>query len=178
MTGRLRFPSRAKLKRPAAVSNLQKQHSADAICDIAERAKHSKDDARDVALRANEILNVVADAVPDVTAISPSMKESIKRFAVLLNKIHRRLKSIALASGVSRAASTLRVEVQSTKIGVQQTQLIAQQTQLVAQQTHFSVQQTQLSVQQAHLSEQQVQTHLEVGKIVADSRLTVFLASP
>ncbi|KAJ7439646.1 hypothetical protein FB451DRAFT_1377819 [Mycena latifolia] len=147
MAGRLRFPSRAKLKLPSAVSRPQPKlpptvskpkpprkdsalpdvlqtsllalkQSADAfpplksavggviaICDIAARAKHSKDDARDIAVRANDILNVVADAVPDITAISPPMKESIKRFTTLIDKIRRRLKSIALASA-SRVSST------------------------------------------------------------------------
>ncbi|KAJ7811741.1 hypothetical protein B0H14DRAFT_3479477 [Mycena olivaceomarginata] len=36
-----------------------------ALCDIAQRAKHSKSDARAVTFRTKEIMDLVADAVPD-----------------------------------------------------------------------------------------------------------------
>ncbi|KAJ7055327.1 hypothetical protein C8F01DRAFT_1160198 [Mycena amicta] len=210
MVGRFPFPSRARLKPSGALPDIlwtsltALQQSSDAfpplksavggvvaLCTIAERAKHSKSDARDIALRTKEFLDVVAEAVPDPTAISPSMLKSIERFTVLLTEIRHRLEPIVRASSVSRivrlnrnertlagikaqlddayrdlvAASALRVEVQQTKIALQQ--------------THISIQQTQLSAQQT-------QMQLDLGKIAATtvthvllySKLSVFLASP
>ncbi|KAJ7467992.1 hypothetical protein FB451DRAFT_1481264 [Mycena latifolia] len=237
MVGRLRFPSRSKLKLPSAVSRPQpkllhtvsklKPHednplpdalwtcllalkeSSDAfpplksavggviaICDIAERAKHSKDEARDIAVRANEILNVVADAVPDVTAISPLMRESSKRFATsislirlynLIDKIRRRLKSIALASGVSRVlhlnSNERTLQIIKTELDDAYHDLVAsfpcgiiaastlrvevQSIKIGVQQGKLVALQTQISTQQMHLSEQQANTHRDVGKVVA-----------
>ncbi|KAJ7215924.1 hypothetical protein GGX14DRAFT_606888 [Mycena pura] len=118
------------------------------VWEIADRAKNSKANAREIAMRTKEIVDVVADAVPDPSAISPPMLQSIERFTVLLDEIRCRLEAIALTSTVSRlvhlnsderalqrikaqlddayrdlvAASALRVEVQSTKISVQQAQ--------------------------------------------------------
>jgi hypothetical protein len=45
-----------------------------------QRAKNSKSDARDIAHRTQEILDVVVDAVPDPTVISAPMLQSIERF--------------------------------------------------------------------------------------------------
>ncbi|KAJ7439642.1 hypothetical protein FB451DRAFT_1415578 [Mycena latifolia] len=188
MTG-LRFPSWAKLKPSAVVSTrkprphednplpdvlraslLALKDSADAFpplkSAVGGRAKHSKDDTRDVALRANEILNVVADAVPDVTAISPSMKESIKRFAVLLD--HHRLKSIALASGVSRVLRLHSNEWTLQKIKAQLDDAYRYRTFLWYRwEPMLTFRQAQLAVQQTQLSTQQVQTQRDVGKLLA-----------
>ncbi|KAJ7055363.1 hypothetical protein C8F01DRAFT_1234776 [Mycena amicta] len=209
MAGRFPFPSRARLKPSGTLPDIlwtsltALKESSDAfpplksavggvvaLCNIAERAKHSKSDARDIAFRTKEVLDLVAEAVPDPTVISPPMLKSIQRFTVLLEEIRRRLEPIVRASSVSRivrlnrnertlagikaqlddayrdfvAASALRVEVQQTKI--------------VLQQTHISIQQTQLSAQQT-------QTQLDLSKIATTtthvllySKLSVFLASP
>ncbi|KAJ7918530.1 hypothetical protein B0H13DRAFT_288101 [Mycena leptocephala] len=224
MAGRARlgFP-RAKLKFGPARSNLRStlpdvlwtslralNESSDAfpvlksavgavvsICDIAQRAKHSKSDACGIALRTKEILDVVADAVPDPLAIPPLMLQSIMRFTNLLDEIRPRLEAIALTTVISRvlhlnrnerllqgikaqlddayrdlvAASTLRVEVQQTKIAVQQTKLSVQQTQLYVQQT-----QTQLDVGQIVQATECLAADL--SRLLFYSRFTVFLASP
>ncbi|KAJ7480296.1 hypothetical protein B0H11DRAFT_2025660 [Mycena galericulata] len=129
---RFPFPSRAKRKPPQShspsqprssgplpdalrTSLLALKESADAfpplksavagvlaVWEIAERAKHSKSDARGIALRTQEILNVVAEAVPDPSVIPASMLQSIERFTVLLDDIQRRMEAIALTGGVSR----------------------------------------------------------------------------
>ncbi|KAJ7918532.1 hypothetical protein B0H13DRAFT_2321279 [Mycena leptocephala] len=217
MAGRARlgFP-RAKLKFGPARSNLKSalpdvlwtslralNESSDAfpilksavgavvsICDIAQRAKHSKSDACDIALRTKEILDVVADAVPDPLAISPPMLQSIMRFTNLLDEIRPRLEAIALTTVILRVVYLNRNEHTLQDI---KAQLDDAYRDLVAASTlRVEVQQTQLSVQQTELSVQQAQTQLEVGKIVQAteplapdlsrllfySQFTVFLASP
>ncbi|KAJ7849793.1 hypothetical protein B0H14DRAFT_2764743 [Mycena olivaceomarginata] len=73
-----------------------------AVWEIAERAKHSKSAARDIALRTKDILDVIADVIPDGSIISPSMLIRIERFTLLLNEIRRSMEAITLSSGVSR----------------------------------------------------------------------------
>ncbi|KAF7369289.1 hypothetical protein MVEN_00256700 [Mycena venus] len=120
-----------------------------ALYDIAERAKHSRSDALAIALRTKEIMDVVADAVPDASKISPSMLFSIERFTVLLEEIRGSMEAITLTSKVSRvihlnrnerilqsikvrlddayrdflAASALRLEVGQEQLVMQQTQI-------------------------------------------------------
>ncbi|KAJ7918533.1 hypothetical protein B0H13DRAFT_2657374 [Mycena leptocephala] len=212
---RLGFP-RAKLKFGPARSNLKSalpdvlwtslralNESSDAfpvlksavgavvsICDIAQRAKHSKSDACDIALRTKEILDVVANAVPDPLAISPPMLQSIMRFTNLLDEIRPRLEAIALTSVILRVVHLNRNE--HTLQGIK-AQLDDAYRDLVAASTlRVEVQQTQLSVQQTELFVQQAQTQLDVGKIAEAteplapdlsrllfySQFTVFLASP
>jgi len=156
-----------------------------ALWDIAERAKHSKTDARDIALRTKTILDVIADAVPDGSAISPPMLQSIERFTVLLHDIRRLMVAMSLTNGVSRimhlnrnesallgirteleeayrdflAASALRVEVQQVKIASQQAEFAVQQAKLEVQQMQFVIRQKQLLSQHAHI-------HIAVGKAV------------
>ncbi|KAJ7206175.1 hypothetical protein C8J57DRAFT_1534717 [Mycena rebaudengoi] len=53
-----------------------------ALWDIAElasaqRAKHSRTDARDIALRTKDIVDLIADVVPDPSEIPPPMLLSI-----------------------------------------------------------------------------------------------------
>ncbi|KAJ7936015.1 hypothetical protein B0H13DRAFT_2304088 [Mycena leptocephala] len=114
------------------------------VWDIVERAKHSKADARAIALRTKEILDVIADVVPDGSAIPPPMLQSIGRFTLLLDDIKFQMEAIVLTGGVSRivrlnsnerslqgikarlddayrdflAASALRLEVHQCELGV------------------------------------------------------------
>ncbi|KAJ6554259.1 hypothetical protein B0H19DRAFT_144040 [Mycena capillaripes] len=81
-----------------------------AVWDIAERAKHCKSDARDIALRTKAILFIIADAVPDGSFISQPMLLSIQRFTVLLNDIHGSIEAIALTRGVSHVVRFKRNE--------------------------------------------------------------------
>ncbi|KAF7375846.1 hypothetical protein MSAN_00474700 [Mycena sanguinolenta] len=125
---RFRFPSRARLKPKLLRSGsgtrsdilktslLALKESADvfpplktavggviALWDIAERATHSKAEGRSIAERTQEILDVLADAIPDASAIAPSMLESnIDRFTSLLDEIKSGLEQIEHAKTFSR----------------------------------------------------------------------------
>jgi hypothetical protein len=88
-------------------------------CPI-QRAKRSKADARNIALRTEAILKVVADAVPVGSEVPPPMVQSIERFTVsveilithrpmhtypcgrLLDGVWRRMEKMALTSRFSR----------------------------------------------------------------------------
>jgi len=138
-----------------------------ALWDIAERVKHSKSDACAVALRAKDILDVIAEAVPDGSTIPEPMLRRIERFTSLLHDIRRLLAEIEHSGLFSRVvrlnlnehalqgfkaqldeayrdfqfASMLRVEMQQAEIAAKQVQLVAQQ-QLLADglaQTHMAV---------------------------------------
>ncbi|KAJ7138945.1 hypothetical protein C8R46DRAFT_605174 [Mycena filopes] len=75
-----------------------------ALWEMAKRAKHSKADARGLALGAQEILDVLVDAVPDdPSTITPAMLFSIQRFIDVLDDSTRAVESIALAGSFSRA---------------------------------------------------------------------------
>ncbi|KAJ7853666.1 hypothetical protein B0H14DRAFT_2757965 [Mycena olivaceomarginata] len=154
-----------------------------ALWDIAERAKHSKSAAHDVALRTTKILHVIADAVPKPAEIPLPMLLSIKRFTVLLDKIKSPMEAISTGGGVSRiihlnrnermlrsiraeldeayrdfvAASALRVEVQQTVISAQQEDLAAQQTHFGVRQKRLEAQQNELLIHQTLLGAQQAQ---------------------
>ncbi|KAJ7782215.1 hypothetical protein DFH07DRAFT_789859 [Mycena maculata] len=168
-----------------------------AVCDIAERAKHSKSDACEIALRTKAILDAVADAVPDVLAIPPPMLQSIERFTVLLADIQCRIEVIALADGLSRLVHLNRNERVLRDIKAQlddayqdfltasALRLEVQQAQLTARQAHFAVKQTHIMIHQRQMA-------LDISKVAAAttaiapdvswtlfySRLVVFLASP
>ncbi|KAJ7814718.1 hypothetical protein B0H13DRAFT_1924639 [Mycena leptocephala] len=203
MAGRLRFPSRAKLKKlcPLALkptpkprkdstlsdvlrtSLLALKESSDAfpplksavggvvaLWEIAERAKHSKSGARDIAFRTKELLDLVADAVPDPSAISPPMLRSIEQFTVLLDEVRCRMDTVALTNGVSRVLNLTRNErtLQSIRAQLDDTYrdlVAASALRVEVQATQIAVQQTQLAVQQAQFSAQQAQTQLDVGKV-------------
>ncbi|KAJ7889110.1 hypothetical protein B0H14DRAFT_2692344 [Mycena olivaceomarginata] len=126
---RFSFPSRAKFK-ASSVSSKPKPRKGGALPDVMrtslyalkesadacpqlksavsgviavwEIADHSKAEARDIALRTEEIIDVVADAIPDPFAISPPMLQSIGRFAVLLDEIGRHLEAISGTNTVQR----------------------------------------------------------------------------
>ncbi|KAK7023229.1 hypothetical protein R3P38DRAFT_2628190 [Favolaschia claudopus] len=181
-------PSRARLKVPNALPDVlwtslsALKESSDAfpplksavagaiaICTIVERTKHSQSDARALALRIKDILDLLADAVPDGNEIPPAMMSSIAAFSTLLHEIEVYLAKIFSSSKMSRlihlnrnenvlmeykaqlndayrdflAASTLRLEIQQTELVIRQKQLVLQQEQLSKQQKHFSVQQLQ-----------------------------------
>ncbi|KAJ7087496.1 hypothetical protein C8R44DRAFT_991350 [Mycena epipterygia] len=168
-----------------------------ALLEIAERVKHSKSDARAIALRTKEILDVIADAVPDAFTIPPPMLESIKRFTLcfklfsplraaetddcprLLDEIRRRMETIALTGGLSRVMHLNRNErmLQDIKaqlddayrdlLAASALRIEMQQAHLMVQQAHLRVQQTQLTLQQTQLATQQAQTHTDIGKVSA-----------
>ncbi|KAJ7757199.1 hypothetical protein DFH07DRAFT_1060645 [Mycena maculata] len=120
-----------------------------ALCDIVERAKDSKSNACDIVVRTKEILDAIADAVPDATMISPPILKSIERFTLMLDDIKCRMEAITLTSGVVRivhlnrneralknikmqlddvyrdfrAAALLRVEVQQMQLVIEQVRM-------------------------------------------------------
>ncbi|KAG6909991.1 hypothetical protein DXG01_013991 [Tephrocybe rancida] len=61
------------------------------IWDTAERVKSSRTNAKALALRCHEILNVVADSVVDPSALSPEMNGSLAKFNELLDDIEATL---------------------------------------------------------------------------------------
>ncbi|KAJ7452696.1 hypothetical protein B0H11DRAFT_2072642 [Mycena galericulata] len=73
-----------------------------AVWDIAERAKRSKADARNIALRAEAILKVVVIALPVDSKVPPPMVQSIEHFTVLLDGIWHQMEKMALTSRFSR----------------------------------------------------------------------------
>jgi len=67
-----------------------------AIYDIAQRVSRSKRTAKDLADRTIQTLYILAENVPDATAISPDMLNNISRFEVVLNDLHAALERLAL----------------------------------------------------------------------------------
>ncbi|KAK7051991.1 hypothetical protein R3P38DRAFT_1632886 [Favolaschia claudopus] len=209
-------PSRARLKVPNALPDVlwtslsALRESSDAfpplksavggavaICTIVERTKHSQSDARALALRIKDILDVLADAVPDGNEIPPTMMSSIAAFSTLLHEIEVYLAKIFSSSKMSRlihlnrnenvlmeykaqlndayrdflAASTLRLEIQQAELTMRQKQLALQQEQLSQQQTHFSVQQLQSQSEIRGISS-------KTDGVLFYSRLTCFFGQP
>jgi len=158
-----------------------------ALWEIAERAKYSRTDALDIALRTKEILDVIADSVPDGAAIPPPMLQSIERFTVILDEIRCKMEAIALTGRLSRVTHLRRNErtVQGMKAQLDD----AYGDFLASSALRVEAQQTKIAVQQA---QQQTQTQFDIGKISAVtarlpsdlsvllfySRFAVFLASP
>ncbi|KAF7335475.1 hypothetical protein MVEN_02201000 [Mycena venus] len=87
-----------------------------AIWDVAERAKHAKSQAHDVAQRVQDILHVIADAVPDPSIISPPMLHSIQRFTQLLNPIRRDMEAMTRTGFLSRVFNLNRNECKLQEI--------------------------------------------------------------
>ncbi|KAJ7721287.1 hypothetical protein B0H16DRAFT_1738330 [Mycena metata] len=149
-----------------------------AVCEIAHRAKHSKAAARDIALRAKEILEVIADAVPDPSAIPPPMLHDIERFKFLLNDIRSQMEGMMLTSVLSRLVRLNRNEdaLQSIKarlddaywdfLAASGLRVEVQQGTITALQTHIVDQQKHLAEQQVQLAEQQAQTTIAVRMVV------------
>ncbi|KAJ7087507.1 hypothetical protein C8R44DRAFT_820226 [Mycena epipterygia] len=168
-----------------------------ALLDIAERAKHSKSSARAIALRTKEILDVIADAVPEASAIPPPMLQSIQRFTALLDDIRCRIEAIAVTGGVSRvirlnrnehalqdinaqlddayrdfvAASLLRGEVTHSSTQKAVSKICLETTHISTQLSHTQRAIAKSSAETSHLSTQ-------LSHAVFYSRLTVFLVHP
>ncbi|KAJ6527857.1 hypothetical protein DFH09DRAFT_1285611 [Mycena vulgaris] len=151
-----------------------------AVCEIAERAKHSKADARDIALRTKEILDVVADAVPDGSAIPPPMLRSIERFTVLLDDVRCRMDEITLTGRVSRLVHLNRNE--RTLQGVKAQLDDAYRDFVTASTLRLEVHQARLAVRQEEMHGKVVESsdasRLELERALFYSRLSVFLAGP
>ncbi|KAJ7713024.1 hypothetical protein B0H14DRAFT_3017351 [Mycena olivaceomarginata] len=161
-----------------------------AVTDIAQRAKHSKSDARDIALRTQAILDIIAAALPDPSVISDSMLQSIECFTRLLDEINTAIEPIALSGSVSRVVHLNRHErvVQDIKARLED----SYRDFMAACTLRVEAQQTELATQQACFADQLAKTHIDVGKLVVAtdaiapqlsgvlfySRLAVFLASP
>ncbi|KAJ7916874.1 hypothetical protein B0H13DRAFT_1996782, partial [Mycena leptocephala] len=136
-----------------------------AVWDVAQRAKHSKSDACEIALRTEKILNVIADAVPDGSAISPPLLHSIERFTVLLDSIRRSMEGIAFSGKLDRFVHLRRNEHALQTIKTQLDD--AYRDLLAASVLRGEVQQTQITYQQAQFGLQQTQVQLDLKKVAA-----------
>ncbi|KAJ7087464.1 hypothetical protein C8R44DRAFT_991335 [Mycena epipterygia] len=121
---------------------------------------------------AEEILDLIADAVPDASAIPLPLLKSIERFILLLNEIRCRMETIVLTGGVSRVMHLNRNErvLQDIKAQLDDAYrdfLAASALRLEVQQAHLTAQQAHLTIQQTQLAARQVQTHKDVGKVFA-----------
>ncbi|KAJ7611106.1 hypothetical protein DFH06DRAFT_1345792 [Mycena polygramma] len=158
-----------------------------AVWNIAERSKHCKSEARAIALRTQEILEVIADAVPDASLIPPPMLLSIERFTALLDDICGSIEPIALGRCLPNIVYLNRNErvLQDIKSRLDD----SYRDFMAASALRVEAQQMELALQQTQLLAQQLCTHMAVGE-VADtlspglstilyySKLSVFLASP
>ncbi|KAJ7705070.1 hypothetical protein B0H16DRAFT_1901943 [Mycena metata] len=155
-----------------------------ALWEITERAKYSRTDALDIALRTKEILDVIADSVPDGATIPPPMLKSIKAFTVILGEVRCNLEDIALTAWHSRVVHLRRNErtVQEMKAQLDD----VYRDFLMSSALRVEAQQAKIAVQQA---KQQTRTRLDIsaatGRLSSDlsvllfySRFAVFLASP
>ncbi|KAJ7816433.1 hypothetical protein B0H14DRAFT_2844829 [Mycena olivaceomarginata] len=152
-----------------------------AICDLAERAKHSKSEACAIALRTKEILDLVADAVPDGSRISPPMLLSIEKFSILLDKIRCSMEAITLTGRVSRIMHLNRNEraledIKSKLDDAYRDFLAASALRIEVQQAQLVLQQTQFAIQQTELAKQQIQIHREIKTVSAESARLLFYA--
>ncbi|KAJ7715892.1 hypothetical protein B0H16DRAFT_1614944 [Mycena metata] len=147
-----------------------------ALWDIVKRAKHSKADACAIALRAQEILHIIADAVPDASAIPEPMLRSITRFTVLLDDIGCSMQIVSDTPTVTRLMHLNRNEQMLQRI----------RTQLDEAQRDFdTASNLRIEVQQAQLALKHSETHLEIKGLSQTAhrsntytRFIVFLAVP
>ncbi|KAJ6497434.1 hypothetical protein C8R45DRAFT_982893 [Mycena sanguinolenta] len=133
-----------------------------ALWEIAERAKNSKTDAREIALRTKEVVDVIADAVPDGSDISPSMLQSIVRFTVALEEIRVSVAAIALTRGFSRLAHLRRNE--ETLRGIKARLDYEYQLFLAASALRLELQQQRIAVEQ---EQQQLRTQSDIKVVSA-----------
>ncbi|KAJ6587954.1 hypothetical protein B0H19DRAFT_1097559 [Mycena capillaripes] len=124
-----------------------------ALCKIAERARNCKSDAYAIALRTKDIMDVIADAVPDIFTISPPMRLSIEHFSILfqLTSCTMLRGEIASTGGLSRLLHLHRNELTLQRIksqledtyrdflGASVLRLEVQQTQLMMHQKTVAV---------------------------------------
>ncbi|KAJ7763280.1 hypothetical protein B0H16DRAFT_1687847 [Mycena metata] len=149
-----------------------------AVWDIADRAKQAKSDACDIALRAEKILDVITDAVPNPSNIPPPMLQRIKRFTVLLEEIRYPMEAIAFTSSISRIVHLRRNEraLQGIKAELDEAYhdfLAASALRVETQQAGIADRQ---AAQQTLLASQQTETHIAVGNVavaIATSALRV-----
>ncbi|KAF7350916.1 hypothetical protein MSAN_01653700 [Mycena sanguinolenta] len=130
-----------------------------ALWEIAKRAKSSKTDGRDIALRAKEIVDVIADAVPDGSDIPPPMLQSIVRFTVTLEEIRIRMTAIALTKGFSRLTHLRQNE--ETVRGIKARLDHEYQIFLTASALRLELQQQRIAAEQA---QQQLRTQSDIQK--------------
>ncbi|KAJ7034622.1 hypothetical protein C8F04DRAFT_1101597 [Mycena alexandri] len=66
-----------------------------AVSKISQRVKHSKKEARELAQRTVDLLERLADAIPDPTEISDHMLNNIARFESVLEEIQAEMSQLA-----------------------------------------------------------------------------------
>ncbi|KAK7001886.1 hypothetical protein R3P38DRAFT_1774583 [Favolaschia claudopus] len=154
-----------------------------ALCDIAQRAKHFKVEAIEVALRSKDILDIIADAVPDGSQIPQPMLQSINRFTLLLDDVRLEMEQLARTGMTARLLHVDRNEQTLRSLRVRLDN--AYQDLLAASALRVEVQQAQLVLVQSQLVEdrdkivQRQNVTLDATKaIIFYSRLSVFLARP
>ncbi|KAF7369345.1 hypothetical protein MVEN_00263100 [Mycena venus] len=134
-----------------------------ALRDIAERAKHSKSDARDIADQTIKILAVIASTIPDRSVIPQILQSRIESLTGLLDEVRSSMETLAHTGGVFRLVHLNRNErtLQSIRARLDDEyrgflfastlHVEAQQAELARQQAKLADQQLQLSIQQAHM---------------------------
>ncbi|KAJ7631597.1 hypothetical protein DFH06DRAFT_1223596 [Mycena polygramma] len=158
-------------------------------------------DALPIALRTTEILDVIAEAVPDASDIPPLMVESIENFALLLEAIEREVKVIAAGGRCSTilhlnrnegavgrikaqldnayrdvvAASVIRNEVAQFKTQLAVTALSAE---TAASTARIEAQQKQTFVTMRNVSTKTKNIETQLSEALFQTRLSVFLAIP
>ncbi|KAJ6463155.1 hypothetical protein C8R47DRAFT_84225 [Mycena vitilis] len=147
--------------------------AAIAVWDIAMRVKHSKADARAIALRTEEVIGVMAAAVADANGLPPAMLLSIERFTLLLDEIRGTMEGLAHSGRVSRAIHLNRNErtVRDIKTRLEDAYrdfLVASALRVETQQTHIDT----------NIKTLQRQLELQRQESLFYSRLSIFLAAP
>ncbi|KAJ7051580.1 hypothetical protein C8F01DRAFT_1262659 [Mycena amicta] len=142
-----------------------------ALGEIAQRVKNSKSDARDIARRAEHILDVIAEAVPDGSTIPVAMLRDIERFTSLVHEICGFMEEIASARALSRVLHLNRNEIalQDFKSRLNDAYCdlkVASALRVERQQAEMAAQQIQLAAQQQLLTHQQRQTHIAAAQVV------------
>ncbi|KAJ7187856.1 hypothetical protein C8R46DRAFT_3041 [Mycena filopes] len=154
-----------------------------ALWDIAKRAKRCKSDAADIAQRTEDIVCLIADAVPDPMAIPGPMLKSIEGFTYLLAEICATMEKIVLARWVPRV-----IYLNSTERTLQEIKSRlddAYRDFQTASTLRVETQQAELAIRQKALALQQ-QTHIELTRalepalssVLFYSKFSVFLAHP
>ncbi|KAJ7724764.1 hypothetical protein B0H16DRAFT_1472172 [Mycena metata] len=128
-----------------------------------QRSKHSKGQARDIAHRAETILGVIADAVPDGSVIPPPMIGRIERFTEVSRIAHLNRNESTLLNIRSQLGNALYFAFAASALSVE-----AEQARIASQQAEFALQHAR---QQKRLTRQQAHTHFAVRKAVATTPL-------
>ncbi|KAJ7018279.1 hypothetical protein C8F04DRAFT_1328405 [Mycena alexandri] len=131
-----------------------------AVWDVAQRAKHSKADAHTIALGTQTILDIVANALPDPSAIPPAMLLSIERFTLLLCEICASMEVLTRTTHIYRVVHLNRNE--GLLQGIKDRLNEACRDFLAALTLRVEAQQATLAVVHA---DQHLQTHIAVQKM-------------